>query len=93
MLLSGIRKTTRDLVQRIDVRGPAADWLGGAVTALETDGAVVLTGTGLGEAARATAATMLGELPALMPHEPELTVYARGHLRQYPPVAPDSNPS
>ena len=90
MLLNDNRRTSRHLVRKLDVARPATEWLDAAVAALDADGAVVLTGTGLADAAQATAATMLGELPDLLAHEAELTVYARGHLRQYPPVAAGS---
>ncbi|WP_283133087.1 phytanoyl-CoA dioxygenase family protein [Rhizohabitans arisaemae] len=77
----------RSALHRVDVRG---DRLTEAVTALDRDGAVVLTGTGLAESAGVTAAQMLGELDLLLPHLDELTVYAHGHLRQYPHTGTDS---
>jgi hypothetical protein len=91
MLFGGTRRQShRVLVQRVDVAEPGPGWLDAAVSAVDRDGVVILTGTGLGAAARGTAATMLDQLPTLLPYEDELTVYARGHLRQYPPVAAGS---
>lgn len=75
-------------VRRVAAGG--AGWVGECVSALDVDGAVVLTGTGLDAAAAETGAEMLGVLDLLLPYEPELTVYARGHLRQYPPTGPGS---
>lgn len=68
----------------------AEGWVAGCVEALASDGAVVLTGTGLAAAAAATGAEMGRVLEQLLPYEQDLTVYARGHLRQYPPTDADS---
>jgi hypothetical protein len=91
MLRNRARRMSRDLVLRVDVTGRDEGWTGKAVAALDADGAVVLTGTGLAGVAAATAATMLDDLAALREHEADLTVYARGHLRQYPPVSAGSD--
>jgi len=74
-------------IQSVDLRQP---WLSTAKTALDRDGAVVLTGTGLADAAAVTGEQMLVESELLLPYLEELTVYAAGHLRQYPPTGSDS---
>lgn len=73
------------------VRAGARAWLNETRAALLRDGLAVVTGTGLEAAAAHTGAVMLEALDDLLPLEEDLTVYARGHLRHYPPTGPDSS--
>jgi hypothetical protein len=80
------RKRSMD---RTDVT--ASGWLAEARAGLLRDGVVVLRNTGLEGFARSVGEQMLAELDLMLPFESDFTVYAKGHLRQYPPVGPEAH--